>query len=196
MKGHQSTRSYGTKLLEPKNNQAKVESPITTRMFNVELFESTGELKYLDEEGEVMANIDRTVNANRMREEVTSIDEFNSIGNTTVVAKEYGVSTSTAHGLKISLKAKKAREEADKIIQSQKELNHEDDYTGELSENGDLEKAVEELEEKWEKPAQHVLTMEVRWARLEADIATLHKMHIEAAERGFQERLAGVIDEC
>lgn len=126
MKVHFSPRSYRTKLLETKSTQAKVESPITTRKFDVEHFERTGELKYLDEEGETITKVDQNANAKRMREEVTTLDQYNSIGNTKDVAKKYDVGVGTAHGLKLSLKAKKAREEAEKILEAQKESSAEE----------------------------------------------------------------------
>lgn len=267
MKVHFSPRSYGVKLLEPKSNLPKVESPITTRMFDVEYFELTGELKYLDEEGETMTKLDQNANAKLIREELTSLDQFNSIGNTKVVANKYGVSTSTAHGLKLSLKAKKAKEEADKILEAQKESITEEtrqvyletevqelqqsefDETGsecgesveqnKLSEtellndpqfrdkfkdafaqcteaiakdfgnvedsvkkdqdvptvlsNEGLERLITALEESWKKPEKDI---EELWKAVKSGISNLHKIHLNRAEIEFQERLAGVIDEC
>lgn len=229
MKNNLSPRSYGTKLMEPKNNQAKVESQITTRKFNVELYDRTGELEYLDEEEKTVSKIDQNANAKHMREEVTTLDQFKSIGNTKDVAKKYGVSMQTVHGLKLSLQAKKAREEADMILATQtassvKEneqlhiqeeipsqtaplLDHIDDsaeenqegngylidcYTGELSDEP-LDRVIADLEENWKKPDKDI---EELWKSIKSGITTLHKMHLNRSEMEFQERLAGVIEEC
>lgn len=244
MKTNPSPRSYGTKLLESKSNQEKVESPVTTRLFDVDHLERTGELKYLYEEGETVTKVDQIENAKRMREEVTTLDQFNSIGNTKDVAKKYEISMGTAHGLKLSLKAKKAREEAGKILEAQKSEKIEplhtqelkDEFkiiivkcekalsedlgtaiTGELDQDSqlpqdvteepcylldgetidlpdeDTERVISDLEEHWTKPN---IDIEEQWKLIKSGIRTLHKMHLNRAEIEFQERLAGVIEEC
>ena len=118
MKGIVSPRSYGTKLLEP-NNHAKVESPVTTRMYNVEHYERTGELEYLDEEGTTMQLISAVEKTKIMRAEITTIEQFEAIGNTSDVSRKYDVNKGTVQGLKISLQVKKAREEAEKSLETQ-----------------------------------------------------------------------------
>lgn len=120
MKGNSSPRSHGTKLLEPKSNQASVESPVTTRMYDIAHYERTGELKYLDEEGTTMKLISAVEKTKIMRSEITRIEQFEAIGNTSDVSKKYDVSKVTVQGLKTSLQAKKAREEADKVLEAQK----------------------------------------------------------------------------
>jgi len=93
-------------------------------MCNVELFNLTGEVKYLDEEGTIVPNIDQLENGKKMREEVTTIEQFEVIGSYNEVAKKYLVSVGTAHGLMKSLRAKKAREDAEMVkSQALAELN-------------------------------------------------------------------------
>ena len=60
-----------------------------------------------------MPNIDQISNGKRMREEVTTIEQFEAIGSYSDVAKQYMVSSRTGHALKMSLRAKKAREVAE-----------------------------------------------------------------------------------
>ena len=225
----------------------------------------------------MMPNIDQLANGKQLREEVTNLDQFNAIGNTKDVAKKYGVSVGTAHGLKISLKAKKAREAVDNILDAHQGSNMGEDYqvyleteTEELQEveldetvnitideseecqpgnlcdscaeavnknfdiieasktnsdqisrqlnamgdcvkdsdpdvcapnhsepsvlsNEGLERLITDLEEHWKKPKKDI---EELWESITAGIRTLHKMHLNQAEMEFQERLAGVIEEC
>jgi len=102
-----NARTFGTKLLTPKVDA--VNNTITTRKFDIEHYKQTKELKYLDEGEVTIPTNDEVENVKRMREEVDTLEKFNAIGNTVVVAKKYGVSTSTSHGLKLSLKAKEGK---------------------------------------------------------------------------------------
>lgn len=156
MKGNSSPRSYGTKLLEPKSNQAKVESQVTTRIFDVNHFERTGELKYLDEEGTTMKLITAVKKTKIMRAEITTIEQFEAIGNTADVSKKYDVSKVTVQGLKISLQAKKAREEADKVLEDQKGSSTEE------TEQVYLETEIHELSEGEIDEIVNVVTNEQR----------------------------------
>jgi len=59
--------------------------------------------------------------------------------------------------------------------------------------NAELNKQAEKLDGACETKTK---TIEELWSVLEYDVAILHKMHIEQAERDFQDRLAGVVEEC
>lgn len=115
MKRNPNPRTRGIKLLEPKENRPKVESIITTRKFDVSHYERTGELRYSGEE-EIMPIITVAEKEKRLRTEITTIDQFKAIGNTSNVSKKYDVSKIIVQGLKISLLAK-AEREAKGIIQ-------------------------------------------------------------------------------
>ena len=52
---------------------------------------------------------------------------------------------------------------------------------------------IDALEEHWQKPDKDI---EKLWKSISNGIRTLHKMHINRAEIEFQERLAGVVEEC
>lgn len=108
-------RTFGIKLLEPKSDK-KVEFPVTTRRFDIERYKLTGEIEYIDEEGLTMPNPNAVENAKHMREEITTLAQFNEFKNYTEVAKKYHVSPSTAHGHLMRLKA--ANEAEKKVIQA------------------------------------------------------------------------------
>lgn len=91
------------------------DTDIVTRKFNVEVYEQTGRLEYL-EEGVKMANIDQRANGKKLRTEVTTIEQFNALGTYGEIAKKYKVSTAMAHALKMSLQAKKLREEKEEPV--------------------------------------------------------------------------------
>ena len=62
-----------------------------------------------------MGNIDQRANGKKLRTEVTSIEQFNAIGTYGEIAKKYKVSTAMSHALKMSLQAKKLREEKEAV---------------------------------------------------------------------------------
>jgi hypothetical protein len=76
------------------------------RRFDIERYKLTGEIEYLDEGVESMPTVVEVENAKKMREEIDTLEKFSAIGNTTQVANHCGVSAATAHGLKMSLRAK------------------------------------------------------------------------------------------
>ena len=102
-------RTHGI-VLKEKYDCELPDTDIVTRKFNVEVYEQTGRLEYL-EEGIKMGNIDQRANGKKLRTEVTSIEQFNAIGTYGEIAKKYKVSVAMSHALKMSLRAKKLREE-------------------------------------------------------------------------------------
>jgi len=119
--GHANPRTYGKILKDSKREVAIVYSE-TTRKFDVPHYEATGEVVYLDEEEKDMPTVDQMANAKKLRKEITTIEQFEAIGNYKDVAIKYHVAIMTAHGLMRSLKAKKAKEET-KMIESQEPVN-------------------------------------------------------------------------
>ncbi|EGW36487.1 hypothetical protein [Desulfosporosinus sp. OT] len=120
--GHANPRTYGKILKDSKREVTHVYSE-TTRKFNVAHYETTGEVKYLDEEEEDMPTVDQKANAKRMKTEITSIEQFEAIGNYKDVAIKYHVAVMTAHGLMRSLRSKKSREEAG-MVEKQEQVDH------------------------------------------------------------------------
>lgn len=115
-----SARTFlGTGLMDKQSDPKESTSSITTRKFDVELYDRTGELKYL-EEGTKMPAPNATKSTKLMRSEITNIEQFEAIGSYGNVAKKYGVSKSTAHGWMRSLRAKAERE-----AKEEKEMDHE-----------------------------------------------------------------------
>lgn len=109
--GHSNPRTYGSKLLSPKSEEHNAKFPVTTRMCDLDHLQRTGEVKYLDEEGENMPTIDQKLNTKKLRKEITTIEQFEAIGGYKDVAIKYQVAIMTAHGLMRSLRSKKAKEE-------------------------------------------------------------------------------------
>lgn len=95
----------GPSLLDKQSNHGKAVSKITTRKFDTAHYELTGELKYLDG-GVTVATTLECENAKKMKLEIDSMEKFEAIGGTRAVARKWGVSKSTAHGLKTKLLAK------------------------------------------------------------------------------------------
>lgn len=64
--------------------------------------------------------------------------------------------------------------------------------------NVELNEHVESLENQWKAsaPPTQIRSLEGLWKSIESDITTLHKMHIEQAEKEFKDRLRGVIEAC
>ena len=108
-----SKRTFGIKLLEPKSEQDTVGFPVTTRMCDIDLLNRTGEIKYIDE-GETIMDVatitEKKATAKRMREEITTIEQFEAIGTYTEVAEKYQLSTRMVHSYMMSLKYKAERE--------------------------------------------------------------------------------------
>lgn len=111
---HANPRTYGTKLRDCKREVARVYAE-TTRKFDVTHYNATGELKYLDEEEKDVTAADQKAKAQRMRDEITTIEQFDEIGSYRLVAERYCVSVMTAHALMRSLRAKKLREEKEML---------------------------------------------------------------------------------
>ena len=107
-------RTHGI-VLKEKYDCELPDTDIVTRKFNVEVYEQTGRLEYL-EEGVKMGNIDQRANGKKLRTEVTTIEQFNAIGTYGEIAKKYKVSVAMSHALKMSLQAKKLREEKDEPV--------------------------------------------------------------------------------
>ena len=95
--GHANPRTYGTKLLMPKYEDTETASPVTTRVCDVEHYELTGELKYIDEGEVVMPSVDTIENAKRMRAELKTLERFEAVGSYSDVAKKYLTSKTTSH---------------------------------------------------------------------------------------------------
>lgn len=112
---HANSRTYGSKLLGPKTNEATTEFPVMTRMCDIDHLNRTGEVRYIDEEEKGMPTIDQKANTKKLRADITTIEQFDAIGNYTAVAKKYHVATMTAHGLMKSLRSKKEKEEKQMI---------------------------------------------------------------------------------
>lgn len=128
-KGQPSSRTYGIKLLGSKSDEAKTEFPVTSKKFDVVYYDLTGKIRYIDEEGKTMPTVDQKANAKKLREEITTLEQFEAIGSYADVARKYHVGFSSAHGLLRSLRAKKAKEEKEldvKVNQEAVEQNHED----------------------------------------------------------------------
>jgi len=70
-----------------------------------------GGIKSINEEEEIMSSIEQRENSKKLRGEITTIEQFESIGSYAEVAKKYLVSVATSHALKMSLKDKKVRED-------------------------------------------------------------------------------------
>ena len=95
--GHANPRTYGTKLLMPKYEDTETASPVTSRVCDVEHYELTGELKYIDEGEVVMPSVDTIENAKRMRADLKTLERFEAVGSYSDVAKKYLTSKTTSH---------------------------------------------------------------------------------------------------
>jgi len=91
-----------------------INTKITTRKFNVEHYEKTGEIEYLGEV-ETTDRQDAIQRAKDMRNELTTIEQFEAIGTYSEVAKKYEISKKTTHAHMMSLRYKKDREEKEMI---------------------------------------------------------------------------------
>ena len=112
---HANSRTYGSKLIGPRSDEATTEFPVTTRMCDIDHLNRTGEVRYIDEEEKGMPTIDQKANTKKLRADITTIEQFDAIGNYAAVAKKYHVATMTAHGLMKSLRSKKEKEEKQMI---------------------------------------------------------------------------------
>lgn len=110
-KGQPNSRTYGSKLLGPKS-EAETVCPCASKKFDVVYYELTGKVRCIGEGGEeMMPTVDQKANAKKMREEITTLEQFEQIGSYTDVAKKYHVGVSSAHGLMRTLRHNKMREE-------------------------------------------------------------------------------------
>lgn len=100
-------RTFGTiligKLAEEKSEA--VASECKTRIADMEHYNKTGELVYLDE-GETQRIKGDAESVKEMKAELTTIEEFDSIGSVVDVGRKYNISPNTAHGWKMSLRSK------------------------------------------------------------------------------------------
>lgn len=100
-------RTYGTILTEQRANQpSEVNNNIKTYTIDPAIYKKTGKLVKVGGE-EIVPTIDQLTAGKRLKEEITTIEQLEAIGNISTVAKRYGVSTGTAHGLKMHLVAKR-----------------------------------------------------------------------------------------
>ena len=199
----------GTPLMDKQSDPKEFTSRVTTRKFDVELYEKTGELKYLEEGTDVPAP-NAIKNTDLMRAELTTIEQFQTIGSYSQVAKKYGISKSAAHAHMRHLRAKAAREEKEEKdmfdpasnpekIQKDEELpvieiNNPvnlliESYTHNEHKVEELEAHVAELEKQWPKSNP---TIEDKWSEVEGIISDIHAMYIDQAEREYRERLASL----
>ena len=126
---HANSRTYGSKLIGPKTDEATTEFPVTTRMCDIDHLNRTGEVRYIDEEEKGMPTIDQKANTKKLRADITTIEQFDAIGNYAAVAKKYHVATMTAHGLMKSLRSKKEKEEKQMINNAVKTSDTKDEET-------------------------------------------------------------------
>lgn len=110
--------NHGQNLLGKQSDEKteSANSDCVTKIFDVEHYEKTGKLVYFEGE-QVECISDTAKNTAQMKSELTTIEQFEAIGNTSDVAKKYNVSVDAANGHKSSLRAKKSRAE----VQQRKE---------------------------------------------------------------------------
>lgn len=126
-----------------------VQFPVTTRKYDVEHYEQTGEIKYLDEEGETMPNMDARENAKKMREEITTLAQFNGFENYTTVAKKYHVSVTTAHAHMMHLRheaEKEAKTNGSEIVTTEIPISDENEQSQTETASEDFPEVVLEPE--------------------------------------------------
>lgn len=137
----------GPALVDRQSDPKEHTSTITTRKFDVAHYELTGEIRYL-EEGETMEMPSVIANAKVMKSEITTIEQFEAVGNNRDVANKYGVGLSAAHGLRMSLLAKAKREvnESEEGIQGPSAEEVEQFFTDVEQPQGFPEMEVSEVE--------------------------------------------------
>jgi len=221
-----SARTFlGSSLREPPSDPEVINTKTTTRKFNVEHYEKTGEIEYLGE-AETTERQDAIQRAKDMRNELTTIEQFEAIGTYSEVAKKYEISKKTTHAHMMSLRYKKDREEKEMIgpanievsVKPIASIGEQNGGTVELEESGvgDCEeKGIDEAcggmseeenmtDEEWEEQIKEP-TVEDKWdevgvrlAGLKEILVDIRRMKIKQIEAEIGERLGKMMEgiEC
>jgi len=221
-----SARTFlGSGLKEPPDKRV-VSRKTTTRKFDVEHYKRTNELIFLDEGAETTERQDAIQRAKDMRNELTTIEQFEAIGTYSEVAKKYEISKKTTHAHMMSLRYKKDREEKEMIgpanievsVKPIASIGEQNGGTVELEESGvgDCEeKGIDEAcggmseeenmtDEEWEEQIKEP-TVEDKWdevgvrlAGLKEILVDIRRMKIKQIEAEIGERLGKMMEgiEC
>ena len=154
-------------------------------------------------------NVSRDIsieNAKRMRNEITSVEQFDSIGTSTVVGKRYGVAQMTAYNHRKYLSGLDV-----KAMRSQDVTKVESEQIIETWINPELKKFVEQVEqERYEFPIlskeyiEQIKTeskiinippdpIEEKWNHIQQEIDELRQLHMKRAKEEFDLQLAQVM---
>jgi|GEM_PF-5637838 hypothetical protein len=96
-------RTYGTVLLEKLVNQpSQVDSDLAEYKIDIDYYNKTGEIRKLGN-AKTTPIIDSLAAEKKLRKEITTLEQFEKIGDYKTVAKVYSVSSDVANGLRLSL---------------------------------------------------------------------------------------------